>query len=150
MLSSSMERELTLDYSQDKFAKAFAFLKENDLDKLAEGCQSLGSDISVSVQRYMTSLPDLLQLETHDKFYDIQYVISGEEIIEVCGRSGLAIKTAYDEKKDISFYYAPAVVSRIVLRPGDFVILAPEEAHRPRCGVDRPVEVKKIVIKIPV
>ena len=30
------------------------------------------------------------------------------------------------------------------------IVLAPEDAHKPRCAVDRPIPIKKIVVKVPV
>lgn len=37
-----------------------------------------------------------------------------------------------------------------VLRDGDFVIVPPEDAHRPNCQANGPCVVRKIVVKVKV
>ena len=65
-------------------------------------------------------------------------------------RENLLVSAAYDPEKDIVFYQTPSIVSQIVLHAGDYLILAPDEAHKPRCTVCAPCSVVKAVVKIPV
>ena len=65
-------------------------------------------------------------------------------------RDGFAVKTPYSEEKDIVFYEDPAVDGSVLLQAGEYVVLAPEDAHKPRCAAGECAPVKKIVLKVPV
>lgn len=56
----------------------------------------------------------------------------------------------YNEEKDITFYSDPKKYSKVILNSGDYVVVSPDEAHKPKCMVDTPSKVKKIVVKVPV
>ena len=64
----------------------------------------------------------------------------------------LEVDIPYDTGKDIAFFTEPDLhVNRVVLEPGNFVLLYPHEAHKPQIrAFDGPQEVKKAVVKIPV
>ncbi|MDO4572532.1 MAG: YhcH/YjgK/YiaL family protein [Clostridia bacterium] len=141
--------EYSYDLGADKFQKAFAFLKRPDLADLPEGWIELGSGLRASVQRYTTSPAEALAFETHEKYFDLQYLISGKERIGVCHRTGLQAKTAYDEADDITFYEEPPVSGAVLLTAGDYVVLSPADAHKPRCTAGAPEAVRKIVVKVP-
>ena len=42
----------------------------------------------------------------------------------------------------------PKEYGYVILNPGDFIVIAPEDAHMPGCCVDSPIQVKKVVIKV--
>ncbi len=142
--------EYRYDFSNAAFRTAFAFLNRNDLVSLPEGWVELGNGVRADVQRYTTSPAGELSFETHEKFFDIQYLIEGEEYLGVCTRKGLVPKTEYEAARDVTFYHDPAQAGQVLLRDGDYVIFAPEDAHKPRCLVNGAMEVRKIVVKVPV
>ena len=80
--------------------------------------------------------PATLSFETHEKFFGT--------------RQGLVVKTPYDTANDVTFYEDPDYAGQVLLRGGDYVIFAPEDAHKPRCQAGAPLPVKKIVVKVPV
>ncbi len=94
--------------------------------------------------------PATLSFETHEKFFDIQYLVEGVELLGACTRQGLVVKTPYDTANDVTFYEDPDYAGQVLLRGGDYVIFAPEDAHKPRCQAGAPLPVKKIVVKVPV
>lgn len=132
-----------------KFMTAFGFLKRDDLSSLAEGWYELENGVRASVQRYETLPESELSFETHEKFFDVQYLVEGREFIGVCTRRVLKEKTPYDGGNDVTFYEEPAYAGKVLLEAGDFVVLAPEDAHKPRCAVVNRQPVIKIVIKVP-
>lgn len=138
------------DLRRERFLRAFAFLRRGDLADLPEGWIELGDGVRASVQQYTTSPAEALSFETHERYYDIQYVVKGLEKVGFCSREGLAEKAPYDAENDITFYEEPPLSGAALLREGDFVLLAPEDAHKPRCAADEPMAVKKIVVKVPV
>ena len=151
MFSFKKGLEYKYDFTQKKFRIAFAFLERADLAQLPVGWIELGEGVRASVQEYDSFLWDANRFETHEKYFDVQYVVSGKECCGVCKREELGpVAVPYDEANDIEFYEEPSNYGRVFLNAGDFIVLAPEDAHKPRCAVDRPIPIKKIVVKVPV
>jgi len=138
------------NYLEEKFKTGYAFLRRTDLAELPAGPVDLGDGITANVQHYTTFSAADAKFETHEKYFDIQYVISGEEMFGIVSREGLEVDTPYDAEKDITFYKEPPACGSVLLREGDLVVVAPEDAHKPRCTVKEACPVKKIVIKVPV
>ena len=138
------------DLSDVKFRTAFAFLGRSDLSSLPEGWTELGNGVRASVQHYYGADGNTLFFETHDRFLDIQYIVEGEEFCGIARRDTLKVRTPYSCADDITFYEEPPLSGRILLLPGDYVILGPEDAHKPRIAAGRRCLIKKIVIKVPV
>ncbi len=149
MIFGNIGTNRSFDIASEPFQIAFSFLKRTDLAELPEGWIELGKGVRASVQHYLTMDEKTLAFETHERFFDVQYLVEGTEYIGVCTRQGLSVKTPYDAKNDITFYEEPALSGRVLLCAGDWVILAPEDAHKPRCAAGKPMPVKKIVIKVP-
>ena len=85
--------------------------------------------------------------EFHNKYIDIQVLISGEEIIAVS--NSITNPEEYDEiKPDLIFLEDDSLTTRIVLKPGDFAVFYPGEVHRPTCQLNGPSNIKKAVFKI--
>ena len=150
MVFGTIGTQYDYDFTADKFQIAFAFLDRNDLDRLPEGWINLDGGVRASVQHYTTMDAKTLSFETHERYFDIQYLVEGKEKIGVCTRNGLAVKVPYEGANDITFYEEPPLSGEVLLRARDFVILGPEDAHKPRCIADTPTAVIKIVVKVPV
>ena len=150
MQSISCGMEYLYDWSAPAFQTAFSFLHRTDLADLPEGWIDLDNGVRASIQHYTTMNENTLNFETHDQFFDIQYVISGNEFIGVCSREGLREKIPYNEQNDITFYHDPDFSGKVFLRAGDLTVLGPNDAHKPRCFAGSPEPVKKVVLKVPV
>ena len=111
------------------------------------GTYPLAEGIKAMVQEYTTVPASEKRFETHEKFFDIQYLVSGEEMIGICKREDLAFADG-SEEKDLFFYATPELTGEILLRAGDLVVVAPEDAHRPGCIAGKAMPVKKVVVKI--
>lgn len=138
---------------QERIDMALRFLQETDLESLAPGSniQIDGDNVYAMVQEYMTEPVDTRKFETHNKYIDIQYIVSGEEFFSISPRDNLFEDSPYNPDKDISFYINPTgPCTEILLRSGDYVIVHTNEAHRPKCMVGSPGKVKKIVLKVKV
>lgn len=137
------------NYLEEKFARAYQWLKETDIAALAEGSYPVGDDgaVTANVQLYDTFPASEGSFETHDKYFDIQYVVSGKEQFGVCKREGLRVKREVPEN-DVVFYEEPEHSGTVLLLPGDLIIVAPEDAHKPRCCAGAPEAVRKVVVKV--
>jgi len=150
MQNAVLGSEYKYDLTAPKFQTAFSFLKRADLAELAEGWYELGDGVRASVQRYTTFPAAELDFETHIDYFDVQYMVSGQEMIGVVSAQGLETKIPYDKNNDIQFYHEPAFSGAVFMRAGDYIVLAPEDAHKPRCAAGAPMAVNKIVVKVPV
>lgn len=129
---------------------AFAFLRRADLETLSEGWIDLEEGVRASVQHYATMPADTLDFETHERFFDIQYLVEGIELVGFVDRNRLDVKVPYNPESDITFYEDTAHAGAALLHAGDYVLLTPEDAHKPRVAAGEGIPVKKIVMKVPV
>ena len=128
------------------FAMAFEFLRKQDLASWPAGRSEVnGAQICVLISKDRGRGLNGAKLEAHRKYIDIQYVVSGNELIgwrnlATCQTTG----QGYNEDKDIEFFTArPNVWIRVP--PDSLAIFFPEDAHAPLAGDGR---VHKIVLKV--
>ena len=144
MLTTTMKYAEKYNYLDEKFQKAFCFLRETDLLALPVGNVPIdGEEIYANVQSYTTMTPEDCPFEAHRKYFDIQYVAEGEEVFGYEPLDNLTPAMEYDEEPDQS--------GSIVLKAGDFAIVPPEDGHAPRrMTKNGACQVKKIVVKVKV
>lgn len=150
MLGTKIQLAEKYNYLEEKFLLGYAFLRKKNLAELEVGAYELGQGVVANIQHYTTVSSETVKFETHDRFFDIQFVISGQENFEVANRADLEASTEYDAEKDMTFYKDPQEKSVLLLKAGDFVAVAPEDAHKPRCNAGGSNAVKKVVVKVPV
>ena len=142
--------EYKYDFTEKKFQLAFEFLKRRDLAELEPQSIELGEGVRANIQRYDSFEWDANRFETHEKFFDIQYVIEGVEYCGVCEREGLKVAVPYNPVKDVTFYEDPELYGKVLLKAGDYIVVGPEDVHKPRCAAGKSMPIKKVVIKVPV
>lgn len=128
------------------FTKAFEFLRRNDLADLPEGRHKVdGDNVYAVVAKGMGRKPEDAQIETHDRYVDIQYVVGGTDTMGWKPRKDLGPTTdASQPANDVAFYKdAPTVWSEVT--PGMFAIYFPEDAHLPMISDG---ELHKIIMKV--
>ncbi|MGN6531894.1 MAG: YhcH/YjgK/YiaL family protein [Ginsengibacter sp.] len=129
--------------------EAFAFMKNNDLKKMAPGKYPIdGDNVFATVTEDPTKNFDKTNWESHRNYVDLQYVIAGEEKIGVYPVSKATVTKEYDEKKDVANYNAEGKIYDA--KPGIFFLFFPSDAHRPGITPDGNLVDKKLVIKIKV
>ncbi len=150
MLCAKNGFEYKYDFTEKKFQLAFEFLKRKDLADLEPQSIDLGEGVRANIQRYDSFVWDANRFESHERFFDVQYVIEGIEYCGVCERDGLKVAVPYNAEKDVIFYDDPDCYGKVLLKADDFIVLGPEDVHKPRCAFDKPIPIKKVVIKAPV
>ena len=150
MIFASVEHTHRYSNVGPGIATALTFI--NDVDSSAfyphkEEIQ--GSKVFASFHDTTTKPAEGRYFEAHRTYIDVQFIVSGEEVIRVTDVSPLTETVPYDAERDIAFYkQAPG--NDMHLRPGDFVILFPEDAHLPLIPVGAPGPVRKVVVKVKV
>jgi biofilm protein TabA len=129
---------------------ALDFLGRTDFSDAAAGKQTVdGTRLLAIVNRYETKALADAVWESHRRYIDVQWMVSGRERMGFVplDRSG-AIAQPYDAERDVQFY-APAG-DLFVIQPGQFAIFFPEDVHAPGLVVDKPEPVLKVVMKVAV
>jgi len=128
------------------FAKAFAYIKSQQLDTLEPGKYPVdGTDIHASVSNKDGLKAADAKFEAHNNYIDIQVCISAGEQMGWKPRSDCkSPKADYDTAKDVIFYN-DAPDTYFNLQAGQFVIFYPEDVHAPMIG-EGPI--KKLVVKV--
>ncbi|MDR0409749.1 MAG: YhcH/YjgK/YiaL family protein [Spirochaetaceae bacterium] len=148
MFASSVLLAEKYDFMSEKFKLAYEFLRRKDLAELPVGEIVLSPDVTARVQEYNTKLPEDAKFESHEKMIDIQYVVSGQEFFGLAPRDSLKVLEPYNEGKDMTFYHDPPMYGSLLLPAGSFIVVVPEEAHKPACVVGSSAPVKKILMKV--
>ena len=131
------------------FAKAFEILTDKTLAQKEDGKYTVdGEKIYYTIQRYTTKPLSDGKLEAHRKYIDIQFLLAGVEILGYAPLKGLTTAEEYNPQKDIAFFNTPKEITKVILEPGLFCILFPDDAHLPCRQLNGPTEVRKVVIKI--
>lgn len=130
--------------------KALELLESGELESRQDGRYEFeGDELYCLVLHYPTKPLDEGRLETHRKYIDVQYMVSGAELMGYTPLSDkLEVAEEYDPEKDFIFYEAPEEMSIIDLRERMFAVLFPDDAHMPGRHMDTPEDVFKIVFKV--
>lgn len=87
--------------------------------------------------------------EAHRNFIDLHFIVSGIERIATSDLGSLTTEVPYAPEKDIEFLKGDAD-GYYELKPGQFMVCFPGDAHKVAMMKDKPAEVKKIVFKMKV
>ena len=133
-----------------QFAAAFAFLDRATREGLPIGRYELDGDaLFAMVQEYDTNPPESNRFEAHRRYIDIQYVVSGNEAIEVAELASTLPDGDFSEARDVGFYRDLPNATRAVLHDGEFGIFFPHDVHKPGLHAAlAPEKVRKIVVKV--
>lgn len=85
--------------------------------------------------------------EAHRKYIDVHYIVEGIEKIATADVKKLQEKVSFSEDKDIGFYEG-CESGNYILKPGEFMVCFPSDAHKVGMMNTVPEMVKKIVVKI--
>ncbi|WP_344973955.1 YhcH/YjgK/YiaL family protein [Compostibacter hankyongensis] len=144
------QRVFTEQYHKNQAAwdKAFAFMRDHDLATMAPGKYPIdGEQVFATITEAPGKDKDKTQFESHRNYSDLQYVISGKEMIGVCPVSKAKVTRPYNPAGDGANYTAKG--KYYLAEPGTFFIFSPEEAHRPGIkGDNSGTPIKKLVIKV--
>lgn len=137
--------------NRERWDKSFQFLKGNDLSKLEIKRYEIDGDKAYApVSEYLSKNEEDAKFEAHQKYIDIQYVISGKELMGIAPASEKKdIITPYDGTKDVEFMTV-GQLKNYPATPDRFFILFPEDLHRPGLKDGENAAVKKIVVKVKV
>lgn len=105
-----------------------------------------GSDVYATRFTYETIPEEESFFEAHKNYLDIHLMLEGSERVEIAPPETL---TEFDRVEANDFYaYRGEGQYRLVLSPGDFLVVFPNDAHKIKMHVDGPETVTKAVFKV--
>jgi biofilm protein TabA len=129
--------------------KAVDFLRLRGIHELPDGRVEIdGERVFALVQRYETLNPGAPKFECHRKYIDVQYIVSGEEVIGWTPVERMTITEAYDADRDICFGASSGEWTAVRLLAGQMAVLYPDDGHAPKLAARAPSRVMKIVVKV--
>jgi len=146
MIIDKIENSKIYQNISERLDLAFEYLQKTDFSKMEPGRTELkGEEIYFMVQEYTTKKHEDCKLEGHKKYIDIQYVVSGEELMGVCTLGNQELIENKPEK-DVAFYKGE--ISTVKLGAGMFAVLFPDDLHMPGMMSNTQQNVKKVVVKV--
>ncbi|MEX0649618.1 MAG: YhcH/YjgK/YiaL family protein [Candidatus Andersenbacteria bacterium] len=135
--------------AEDVWQRVLQWLKEEGSTK-ADGEYELDErNVYVVISTIETRPRTEGSFEAHRDYLDIHYCFSGGERIEWVPVQTLTKPQAeFNEKKDVQKFDAPDEATSILMTPGTFTVLLPEDAHMPKLQDDVNPAIKKAVVKI--
>ncbi len=146
MIVDSLKLAARYYAANPRLKKAFEYLASVDPVAMPEGRYEIqGEEVYMMISERDLKPIDQEKPEAHDKYIDIQVVVSGQEGFGWLPREACtAPKGEMDPVKDILFY-GDRSQTYFTLVPGQFAVFFPWDTHAPLLGEGK---VKKAVIKV--
>jgi YhcH/YjgK/YiaL family protein len=130
------------------FEIAFNYLTNTDLVNLDSGKYSIqGNECFAIINKYKSKNISESFAESHKKYIDIQFVISGEENLGY-GFINDFENLDYNSEYDLQKHHG--TLDFISLKTEHFAILFPDDIHMPGIIKEKAMDIIKVVIKIAV
>jgi biofilm protein TabA len=136
------------------FARAFEHLLSVDHAAIPDGKLAVDGDHVFAI--YQSYVPKPIangRWESHKRYADIQVMLTGQERMGFLDLDRVPYEAPFDASKDLGFHLgALSLGQSIVVRPAEFAVFFPHDAHMPSLAIDdAPAStVRKVVMKVKV
>lgn len=147
MIISNLDAALRYESLHPLLPVLFQYVRTHSFDIVSAGRIELdGTHLYINVSDAVLKPQEKQPLEIHRQYIDVHFPISGNEI---CGWSHLSDlhtqpSAPYEEATDFALFDEPAQ-TYFTIRPGQFYICYPEDAHAPIIGEGH---LRKLVAKV--
>lgn len=149
MIVDTIENKAFTATLNGNLAKALEIASTTDFTQMEEGRYDVdGDNLYYLVQRYTTKDPENGKLEGHEKYIDVQFIVSGCEALGYAPIESIMKDTEYNGQKDIIFYQNTPLMTNVLLTQGMYAILYPNDAHAPGMTAIEQQDVCKVVFKV--
>lgn len=126
---------------------AIEYLKQNDFTTMEPGVYEIqGKDIYAQVCDIITAPIVDKKPESHMNYIDVQFLVSGEELLGFTPDTGKYIEA--ERHNDLILYEDVENEFFIHATPGCYSIFFPCDIHRPGVMVDKPMSIRKVIVKV--
>jgi len=128
------------------FNELNAFIKTNNLNTIAKGKISIvEEEIFINIVEFELKNKQEQNIEAHQDYLDIHIPLNREETIGWKKTEECAHETKPYEKKNDCVLFSDAPDIYFTLKPGQFAVVYPEDAHAPAIGEGI---IRKAIVKI--
>ena len=128
-----------------RFGEAFAFLRDVVASGHEDGRIDIDGDaLYAMLVREEGRGREAARLESHRDYIDIQYAVSGDEIIGWSPAGNAYPGEGYDDQRDVEFHTGTPQ-AWLPTPPGAFAVFFPTDLHAPLAGSG---PIVKLVVKI--
>ncbi len=130
--------------------EALQFLADTDLASADTGRVDIDEErLFAQVQDYTTQPASEKRPEAHERYIDVQYVLSGREKMGFAPMVGKPpVVEDLLEENDVLFFGEVQDESYLTFSAGSYAVFYPWDVHRPGCSAEQDEEVRKIVVKV--
>lgn len=130
--------------------KAIDYLANTDFGQMEDGKYPIwGDELYALLMTISSKAVSEQPAEKHERYSDIHYLLEGDETIGWKLDDGSEVPSQqYNSEKDFALYDSLKAETMIKMKPGMYLILFPEDLHRPGLSDSAPSQIRKVVIKI--
>ena len=151
MIFSSIKNGDTFESYPKAIQTALDYLKSHDFANMEPGDYEIqGRDIYAQVFDAVTVEADSKHAESHEKYLDVQYLVSGKERLGFTKNTGNYKVKEHIKERDLIFYESVEDEGYIESRPGCFCVFFPSDIHRPEVISGESMKLRKVVVKVSV
>lgn len=110
----------------------------------------LGQEVFALEQAYESKPPAEGKWEAHERFIDVQVVVTGRELMGVIEVAGLRLTEDYRAERDLMFFAPADGGSTLKVGSGGVAVFFPADGHMPSLADGATTVVRKTVVKVPV
>lgn len=129
--------------------EAYVALEKFGLDA-PKGSHKISDTLVLNVNEYNSNENKDGAYEAHEKWIDLQMVVSGMEYTRCAKLNAGVIKSEYNPDIDALFMTVDKNYDNVCLYNGNFAVFYPEDLHLPGLAIDKSEPIKKYVFKIKV
>lgn len=132
------------------FAKGLRFAQKAAAENYPDGHYEIdGEQVFANIATNTMQPLENCRYEIHEKYADIQCIVSGAERIDYTDSAGNSLAEDRRPANDIAFLAEKEPVCKAVLSAGEFALYFPFEPHKPAIAANGSAgKVKKIVVKV--
>ncbi len=106
-----------------------------------------GKNVYAMVQEYVGK-ENHEKFEAHKNYADIQFVLSGREIMESTKTEFCSPMNEYNPEKDVQHFTCNGLKTVIEAGENDFAIFFPDDVHKPGIRYAEGESIRKVVVKV--
>lgn len=133
---------------EERILEAIEFIKNLNYVDYEKGKHIVNDDFFFLIQEYVAKDPEVARFEAHKNYVDIQYIVEGQEGMEVAPLDTMEVLNPYNPEKDVMHLVSKPGCCKMLITAGGYAVFYPQDAHKPCIRVGEPVTVKKIVGKV--
>lgn len=136
MILDTIANSAAIEALHPLFSQLFDFVRTHDLTAMPPGRITIaGDDLYINLSDATLVPREAQKLEVHRAYIDVHFPLTADETMgwtPLCGLTSASEKP-FDLEADFALYAEPAA-TYFTVRPGEFCVMLPNDAHAPLIG----------------